>query len=404
MIISDLICDREVDSVILSAEVRPKSRPGFKVWFKFPKEVGSLPLTGDPFLAGFLIPCMYYGEDLRIEAPVSPLLLTSEKQIQDLICAWYSDFNRISVSAASSFESMPEIPGAEIGTFFSGGIDSTYTLLKHNYDITHLILIHGFENPIGSEGLLAVTKKALLPTIETFGRKLLIVRTNLRSRADPFTFLPGRDYDRSFFGFCYQGSILAAVGLCLQPKFHRIFIPASYPFAELEPYGSHPALDPLWSTEKLKFVHDGNEASRFQKIKKIADQVPAAAQRLQVCESNLPQEVNCCRCEKCLRTMLALSLCGALQDSLSFHHSLSLRPVRKLPYPRRWKNDYLELLEVALRLPDPQIAAALENIIKKSPVLPTTSRTPFRVLKNKAKIILPRRIRNILRSRRLRKW
>ncbi len=367
MIISDIVCDRHDWVSELSARVCPETAYGgvFRVWFRFPSEIGSLPTSGDPFLAGFLIPCMFVGEDLHIDAPISPRLLQSVQAIQNLIREWYPDFHLISTTSAEPHERIYTSNYPATGAFFSGGVDSVYTLVKHQTQISELILVHGFENPVQNEELLEVTLKSGLPIAQRLNKKLLVIHTNLRDRADHWIASLGRRYKGSFFGFSYQGSILAAVGLCLQKKFDRIIIPSSYTYDSLVPYGTHPSLDPLWSTENLDFIHDGCESSRLEKIKKIMARASFAAHRLQVCEYNKAGESNCCRCDKCIRTMLAIRLCGDLEQSITFQHPLDLRVVRQMPNPKRWQNDYLDLLSESQRLGESEIADALKIVLRE---------------------------------------
>ncbi|MBW2172951.1 MAG: hypothetical protein JRF69_13490 [Deltaproteobacteria bacterium] len=287
MIISNISSHSGEEGSELSADVFPDETPrhALRVWFRFPPETGALPTVGDPFLAGFLIPCMRSGEELHIEAPVSPRLLKSVPGIQKLICDWYPEFVQVSATGTESHGFIQRQGSPKTAAFFSGGVDSVYTLLKHHAKINHLILVHGFENPVQQKEFLSVTRKAVSPTCQGFDKKMIVVHTNLRQIADQNMTSWRRKHGRSFFGFCYQGSILAAVGLCLQKSLERVFVSASHSHNTLVPYGSHPSLDPLWSTENLDFVHDGCEASRFEKVKRITAEASFAANSLQVCES-----------------------------------------------------------------------------------------------------------------------
>ena len=365
MTISDLVSRADERGVELSARVSPATaRKGhFRVWFRFPAEVGPIPAWGDPFLAGFVIPCMYAAEDLHVDAPVSRRLLESVSAIQRLICRWYPEFRQISTTSRETHERIEPTDPLGTATFFSGGVDSAYSLLKHRAEIKELILVHGFENPVGDEDLWEMTRGAVASVAQAFGKTLVTAHTNLRASADQSTAPWGRRYRGSFFGFCYQGSILAAVGLCLQERFSRVIIPSSYTHNTLVPYGSHPLLDPLWSTETLDFVHDGCETSRFGKIRRITAEAPLAVGNLQVCDVNLPGEHNCCRCDKCLRTMIALRLCGALQEADTFHRALDLRRVRRIGDYRRWRADYDELLREARSSGEADLVDALAGVL-----------------------------------------
>jgi hypothetical protein len=63
----------------------------------------------------------------------------------------------------------------------------------------------------------------------------------------------------------YHGAALAAVALLFQDRLGKILIPPTYSYADLLPWGSHPLLDPLWSTEQTTIEHEGCEATRVEK-------------------------------------------------------------------------------------------------------------------------------------------
>lgn len=128
---------------------------------------------------------------------------------------------------------------------------------------------------------------------EFFQKKLIIVETNFYS-----------------FGYRYnlsrnltQGTALASTALLL--GFGTVYIPASYSYSQLFPLGSHPLLDPLWSDEAVRIIHDGCESTRTQKIKKISEN-KYALEHLQVCFDQALG--NCGKCEKCIRTYITLKL------------------------------------------------------------------------------------------------
>ena len=65
-----------------------------------------------------------------------------------------------------------------------------------------------------------------------------------------------------------------------------------------------------FSTSHIKIIPEGNEYSRNDKIKFIAD-FPTARKNLHVCTS---KEYNCGVCSKCLRTLLAIDALNRLDD------------------------------------------------------------------------------------------
>ncbi len=134
MIISDVSCQEINQYEELSAKVSAKtSQDGnFRVWFRIPQEQGHLAVSGDPFLAGFLIPCMYAGENIHIEAPISEPILKNLDSIQSLITTWYPQFQKISVTCAETYKVIPGIKKENLGqgSCFSGGVDSLYSMGK----------------------------------------------------------------------------------------------------------------------------------------------------------------------------------------------------------------------------------------------------------------------------------
>jgi hypothetical protein len=169
------------------------------------------------------------------------------------------------------------------------------------------------------------------------GKEVLPVATNLRDFGSRFV-----DW-RSL----YYGAFLASIGLALRKYFKKIRIasPHSYSqfIAEQIVDGSHPMLDPLWSTESTSFVHDGSEARRLDKVRFIS-QFPIALQTLRVCFIHSYGDVpyNCGCCDKCLRTMIALHMAGMLSKSETFPHSLELGLLRNLFIPDT--SDFIEEL------------------------------------------------------------
>lgn len=92
------------------------------------------------------------------------------------------------------------------------------------------------------------------------------------------------------------------------------------PYLE-NPYGSHPMIDSNYSSSDLRIKHD-RPLSRFEKTRMISDW-DSALENVRVCNKTTLYEsgqLNCSECEKCLRTMMALLACGALEQSPAFKY------------------------------------------------------------------------------------
>jgi hypothetical protein len=120
-----------------------------------------------------------------------------------------------------------------------------------------------------------------------------------------------------FWMYQYHGAFLAGLAHFLGHEFRTAHIASSYPATHLVPWGSHPALDPLYSSQHVRLSHDGVELSRLQKVQQLRDW-PAALDRMYVCTSDTSGGRNCGRCEKCVRTKLHLLVAGALARAGAF--------------------------------------------------------------------------------------
>ena len=65
------------------------------------------------------------------------------------------------------------------------------------------------------------------------------------------------------------------------PEYERLYVAGAGVPADRDPFGSHPDLDPNWSTEILEFVHEA-EVDKIEKCRLIG-QYEVALQTLHVC-------------------------------------------------------------------------------------------------------------------------
>jgi hypothetical protein len=196
-------------------------------------------------------------------------------------------------------------------------------LLKHQDTAGALITVKGFDIPFNDQAIWGGLIDANRRIAAIMGMESIAIETNLRDCVDPTFARIGKPRVMEFWGNHLHGAFLAAVGLCLQKTFNQLIVPASVSYAQLFPWGSHPLLDTLWSTEQSDFLHDGCEASRMQKLLSVATS-ETALHHLRVCPTYTSGRYNCCECEKCWRTMLGLRMLGVLDKAASFDKPLDL--------------------------------------------------------------------------------
>jgi hypothetical protein len=141
----------------------------------------------------------------------------------------------------------------------------------------------------------------------------------------------------------------------------------------LGPYGTHPLLDPLYSSSDLRIRHDGIELSRLEKTRLIAGW-DVALQNLRVCNQYRQYRsgrLNCGRCEKCVRTMLGLLAVGALDKTNVFpSQNVSVELVRgpMKSDPPVWRGyderaSYIELFGPLTKLKRNDLVIAIKKLI-----------------------------------------
>jgi hypothetical protein len=320
----------------------------YELWFSGPSEALA-PRGADAFLVTCFATAMKLGLRVVVESTVSPRLLGSLDTIQDILCKWHPDFHRVQVEAPPGPPTGPLRGG--LTSFFSGGVDSFYTALKHRDALSALVLVHGFDMPLENIDLRNRVATAIRQAAAALGKPLVEIETNSRPFTDPFV-----RWDLHQFGPALAG--VAALG---PGRTGQVLLPSSESFAHLDPCGSHPLLDPLWSTEQVSVLHDGAEASRLEKVAAVA-RFPPALGLLRVCWENPGNAYNCGRCEKCVRTMLNLEAVGALKRCTTFAEPLDPRRVAQVRIPMDLMAYHFEenLRFLESRGADPALLRAME--------------------------------------------
>ena len=354
---------RFIDTATDGVSIRAELTPGLKHYDIFFRSNDiSLTKNTETLLSVGLLPAMKTRSTLAANGVISQKLFNAIEPISNFFHTLNPHLKKIKIK---NLVPQPTKPPKEnrVGVFFSAGVDSFYTFLKHQDEITDLIFIRGFDIPLTSQVLLKKTSEVIREIGLKFGKRVIEVETNLRSF-----------YEHSFIQphlrmQYHQGTMLTSVGYLLFPFFQRIYIASTHTFADNRlPYlGSHPAVDSLWSTETLELVHDGCEATRVDKAALIATS-DLALNSLRVCGKNTGGAYNCGVCEKCFRTMISLHCVDALERCTTFPNKLDIQRIAELKIQgvggRAFFNENLQALKN--RPGDRALYEALHRIWKQS--------------------------------------
>lgn len=258
------------------------------------------------------IMALVHGDDLDLNGmSVDPVLLRNTRSALAETARWHG-LRRVPALVGASEAPSDIVPAEGTAVFFSGGIDSHFSVLRfreggdgdalrdtgpardavHIYHTPHPVAPRAFD-----------TLDGLARTAGAFGLDLLPVQTNMMT-ADPE--LNDRWADIG------HGAGLASVLHLLSGRFGAGVIGSSHTWGTLMPWGSSPVIDPLWSGRRMRIVHDDARYGRVEKTALVA-RSQAALAGLNVCDIRVEGRgyLNCSRCPKCLRTMVTLDLYGA---------------------------------------------------------------------------------------------
>ncbi|MCF8055245.1 MAG: hypothetical protein K9K37_01225 [Desulfocapsa sp.] len=300
----------------LSADFKIGRKRSKVIWFE--TDLDEINISAEPFLPVALAPAMRRGWQLIVDGALSSQLMKGAEQIQQILNEWYPSFEMVPLSCSDPY--LPAASGSNgqsVAAFFSGGVDSFYTLQSHLDEIDQLIFVHGFDIPLKKNVISAQAAHSVRTLADRLGLKLVEVKTNLREFGQ----------GRVSWADAYFGAALAAVALLLAPRFKRIYLPASVSVEELQPMGSHPDMDNHWSNSEMELIHDGVEATRFRKVQAISHWVPVS-EHLRVCYLNNNGRTNCGHCQKCLWTMMMLRAVGCLDGVSTFQSELDLQELQ----------------------------------------------------------------------------
>ena len=216
-----------------------------------------------------------------------------------------------------------------VGTGFSGGVDCLYTVMCHGqdseYPLTHIAMfdIGGLLPEHGQEKHAKFYRQAKR-FAEEQGLKTISVRTNLE---ETLSNAETRAEVSSFRNLARALSVQGLFSIYLLSSGPNV---SEFGFNFQDPAYYEPLLVPCASTENLTFYSSGTVLERYDKLKYLTEW-ETSLRWLHSCQQGAPGEVNCGRCRKCIRDMVALYAMDKLEcyeavyDIEDFRKNLSTR-------------------------------------------------------------------------------
>jgi hypothetical protein len=301
--------------------------------------------------------CALEGQALQLPAPApDSAFLDNVRGATALTGSWWGhDAVRFVLPPGHRNVQAPIPEPGTTALFFSGGIDSFYSLVR-NPDVGLLVFIIGFDVRLHNTGVWQAIIRAHRELAAEQGLRFITLATNLRDHPVLGNMRWGR----------YHGVLLAAASHLLRNEASRWIISSSFQQDNLMPWGSHPDLDWRWSGGGIEIVHFGADQWPDQKLLAMAG-IPMVHRRLRVCYADPRAEGNCGRCEKCVRTRLVYWLdlpgdhCAGMPDDPPLVQAVDGVPRVELRLILRIYQRFLERAP-----PDDPVTVAIRALIRRS--------------------------------------
>jgi hypothetical protein len=295
----------------------------------------------DPWLVGLLFPIMQRDRPVHIEGCVSRSLLQNLEHLMAVWHAWTQGrYHTIQLTADHEAELPPVPEPGKTLVSFSCGVDSCFTTYRHmrglagrrSRTISAGVVQHGFDiwpDQAGAQEVYDGVLRDASTMLSSLDLACIPLATNFHDLRVPW-------------GEAWGTQLVSGLSL-LSARYDTALIANDMPYTMLDvPWAHHPLTTPMLGSAGFTVLDDGGEATRPEKIRTIANW-QEATERLRVCFGvNVPgKHDNCCRCEKCIRTILAFRATGYPLPG-AFRHDVTddqIRRVRLNPVTAlRWRH------------------------------------------------------------------
>ena len=296
------------------------------LWLEFPAALaGAVEPSPNVFLPSAVTCAMSHGERrVLIDGAPCPRHIEGLGTVAAILASWFPRLTAPRIETTHGTAAAAS--GDRSAICLSGGVDSFAALQEnrlslppeHPASIRDGILYFGlntfdFEGDVPRPERLAAFD-AQRVRLESFGERagvtVIPVRTNVRTLYSSW---------EEWLDVGLAAALVAGAH-ALPSRIGALTIASHGIGISLLKFGSHPLLDPHFSTFGLDVRSVHAMLPRSEKVRRIAEW-PAALAVLRVCFMfDVPEDgfPNCGRCEKCVRTMIELLLCGALDRASSF--------------------------------------------------------------------------------------
>lgn len=305
-----VVDNNRVDYYFNSSDELKKYFNNHHMFLEFNYDLSDVPMSilAIPFVAN-VIPLVWITNSTL---QVNELDLSFLNGLDKIRSAYQNMFNNVKFRGKILVEKSIDntyTPQREAASLFSGGLDALTTFIRIQDKNPILITEYGWHTEeITPSEVWDADKQNALDFAKEHKLESILIQSNYG------TFLNSKKIDKDFHkilgdswwhGLHHGLAIIsAAIPMAYKFKVECVYIASSNSFLYTVPCASDPTVDNEITYGSGRVFHDGYELSRQDKVKIVADFYNTRQPKsIRVCFKN---EENCCKCEKCLRTIMGL--------------------------------------------------------------------------------------------------
>lgn len=287
-----------------------------------PEHVLTVPVLGHVCPVAWAV-----GADVSVDV-VDREYLDSLSEVGDALGEMYPEFisSPTAVLPSEVVDESPDRTFDDTAQLFTGGVDSLATYIRHHEEKPTLISVHGWVVEADDADHWRETMEYFERFADERGLDHRTIRSNMLSVLN-VTMLDAhfrQYYDGSWYSDVGHG--LGLLSLCAPLAYQNGIGDLRIAATHVEEYdvrwGSHPTIDDNVSWTGTTPVHDGYGLTRQEKVELIAEYARTVEDEFTI-RTCIHDESggNCNSCEKCYRTMVALSLAGLDPNEFGYDYS-----------------------------------------------------------------------------------
>lgn len=280
----------------------------------------------DAFVIALLVMAMEGNYDMKFEVPMSERLYYQLTTYFIPLVSQHNPTRLSNIQLTGPITNKPMENLGKVATGCSGGVDSFYTIVRHNkkhtsfnYQLTHLVFSSTGTMDNNSERIAKYYRKQL-EEVKRIAKDINCDVVGCYSNLHEF-------YRYPYWGFCnFFTPIYVSIVFAIQKLIRVYYASSGDPIENFNidisaAHGDASSFDVFtlscMNSESLSFYSAGTECSRIEKEDYIASD-KATRKHLSVCGMELNgvkktwKYLNCGICNKCLRTMVQFYVLGKL--------------------------------------------------------------------------------------------